>query len=1170
MINPVRPGTLPGLGLVLTLFLPGLLAQPAPPSGGLPNDFFEKEVRPLLVEKCQGCHGPQKTKGGLKLTSRTDLLKGGDNGPAILADKPGESLLLKVVHFQEEPRMPPQGKLSDRQIEVFDRWVRAGAPWPGSFPPATASKEGAFAITARQKQFWSFQPVRAVSPPSVRSEHRAISPIDRFLLARLEAAGIEPAPAADKRTLLRRATFDLIGLPPTPQEIDAFLADESPQAFEKVVDRLLQSSAYGERWGRHWLDLVRYADARDLIQLPPESDFREAWRYRDWVVDAFNRDMPYREFLRYQIAGDLLAPTEPGGINKDGLVATGMLAIADFVPGDTDKNQMIADYVNDQVDVVSRSILGLSLACCRCHDHKFDPLSAEDYYALAGIFFSSRIVPGPIAGNTPLVRASLIQPAEQARIEAQAKQSGKRRQELESQIPYALDRAYRERLTQMLAEETASYLVAAAKARQKAKTQRLENGPAPPGLDVRVVAEWAALLERCAKQPRADDLPQLRAIALGQSSETEVTQAAKAIQEALASRIRRVRDEAAKMTPQERALDEAEILTLRADDPAIRTGAGGRVTFWPNRTGLSGDAATSGPAPGPVIKSAQIGGQVKTVLQFDGQASLAAPGSVPATGSLFLVYRLSPSARPGERLIGWEDADTGKHGLGLMTDPAGKLHAILRKNGQSGDIVDNNKPQGPWELLQLTWSPEGTQLVRGGKAAPLNKGIDGLSADPAITALKIGGPGSGKAPGFQGEIAELRVYHRALKDDERKQVAKEMEKTWFQPAEPQLAKQEKQENLAIWLEELRSPRGPFWPSAQERTGRLPLTVKNQISALNTELAALKNQPKIDIPKAVVIQDGGPKDTRHAGFKDAQIFVRGDPKRPGKTVPRGFPQVLHSGKEPKIGSGSGRLELADWITRPENPLTTRVIVNRIWQHHFGEGLVRTPSDFGERGERPTHPELLDYLAKQFLDSGGSIKAMHRQIMLSAAYRQSSSGSASAGDLENRLWGRANARRLDAEAIRDSLLYVAGRLDLKVGGPPISDLQLSRRTLYLMSARTGANTSDFGRLFDRADPGSMVAKRDRSTVAPQALFFLNDPFVQSIARSLSERLVRDAGNDPEARIRHLYALAFGRPPHPVELELGKELTADGAGPDKGIPPWERYCQLILSTNEFLCIP
>ena len=307
---------------------------------------------------------------------------------------------------------------------------------------------------------------------------------------------------ADRRTLLRRATFDLTGLPPTPEEVEAFLADASPDAFARVVDRLLASPAYGERWGRHWLDVVRYADARDLIQLPAESDFREAWRYRDWVVDAFNRDLPYPEFVRYQIAGDLLPPSRPGGINADGLVATGLLAIADFVPGDVDKDQMIADYVNDEIDVVGRAFLGLSIACARCHDHKFDPISAEDYYALAGIFFSTRLIPGPVPGNTPLVRVPLLPPDELARLRARDAADKRRRAELEQQLPDAVDRAYIAHLRRLIAGQTARYLVAACEYRHAAG-RRSPRWPAGGrrGLHEGLLAAWVDYLGRIAKQP---------------------------------------------------------------------------------------------------------------------------------------------------------------------------------------------------------------------------------------------------------------------------------------------------------------------------------------------------------------------------------------------------------------------------------------------------------------------------------------------------------------------------------------------------------------------------------------------------------------------------------------------------------------------------------------------
>jgi hypothetical protein len=560
--------------------------------------------------------------------------------------------------------------------------------------------------------------------------------------------------------------------------------------------------------------------------------------------------------------------------------------------------------------------------------------------------------------------------------------------------------------------------------------------------------------------------------------------------------------------------------------------------------------------------SAAIDGHTKTALRFGGRSGLQAPRRVPPAGSLFAVFRTADTASAGQRLVGWEDSSVGRHGLGLIADAGGHLHAVLRNDGRSGDLADTRRAEG-FEIVCITWGPGGTTLHRGGAAAGAGKGIDAVSSDPAIAALQIGGPGSGGSPRFRGDVAEIRVYGRPLDDAERRRVEAELRDTWFRPADP---KAPAPDPAAELYEELLSSRGPFWLSAEERVKLLPADFASRLDALKRELDTLRKKPAPEeIPQAVAVQDGGPPGTRHEGFKDAQVFLRGDHKKLGKTVPRGLPRVLAGEHQPRITAGSGRLQLADWLASPDNPLTARVMVNRIWQHHFGEGLVRTPNDFGRRGERPTHAELLDYLAARFVESGWSVKAMHRLIMLSSAYRQTSRATAAAvaRDPDNRLLGRMNRRPLEAEAVRDSLLAVAGRLDGTGGGPPFTDLAMPRRTLYLLSARTGANTSDFGRLFDRADPGSIVDRRGESIVAPQALFFLNDPFVSAAARDLASRLAREVPAGGEARIRRLYDLALGRPPTRAELDLGLRLLT----PDGDADPRARYCQVILCTNEFV---
>jgi hypothetical protein len=1143
------------------------------------SEFFEKEVRPLLVAKCGACHGgAARPKGKLRLTSRDDILRGGESGAAVEPGKPDDSLLVKAVRYQGDLRMPPSGKLTDRQIETIERWVKAGAPWPGAIAP-TAPKDSpaAFAITEQDRGFWSFRPVKSNPPPAAPGASWPRGAIDQFILAELETKGITPAAAADKRTLLRRATYDLIGLPPTPAEVDAFLADDSPEAFARVVDRLLASPLYGERWGRHWLDVVRYADARDLIQLPPESDFREAWRYRDWVVDSFNRDTSYADFIRYQVAGDLLPSSGAEGatredVNKEGLIATGLLAIADFVPGDVDKDQMVADYVNDQIDVVSRAFLGLSIACARCHDHKFDPISTEDYYALSGIFFSTRIIPGPVAGNTPLVRVPLLSASETAALQATNAADARRRAELEQLAPDAADREYRAHLVSLLTGKSARYLAAACECRKVADADKqpiAADVAKREGLDEATLAEWIALLDHVEKQPSesiaASGLAALKDFAERKLAGDELAKSAATVQESFGAEAKREQVEAAR-SPEKEALAHAALLRFRADDPRISADATGRVTLWPNCTGLAGDAAPPAPQSAPMKATAMIEGHARPVVRFDGETVLEAGRTVPPAGTMFIVFQTAPGARHGERIVGWEDADSGQHGLGLMTAPEGALHAILRNRGQSGDIVDATRPTG-FESVCVTWGPNGTILRRNGVETAAPTKIDCISSDPKITALKIGGPGSGASPRFRGDVAEIRVYRGALDEDQRKTVEAELREAWFAA---DAAKQPLPEPLAALYSELLSSRGPFWAPAADRSQRLSPESQQRIAALDTELATLKNKRPLEVPQAVACQDGGPKGTRHEGFQDAHVFIRGDHKKLGQLVPRGFPKVLTGDQTAAITEGSGRLQLANWLTAPENPLPARVMVNRIWQHHFGQGLVATPNDFGRRGERPTHAELLDHLAARFVESGWSVKTMHRLMMLSSAYQQSTRASALAlaGDPENKLLARMNRRRLDAEAIRDTLLFVSGRLNTERGGPPFTDLDTPRRTLYLMAARTGANTSEFGRLFDRADPSMIVAERGQSVVAPQALFFLNDPFVNGMAKALAARVAREAPANAADRIRYLYSHALCRQPTQAEIDVGAQLLnapAVAGGPD----PLERYCLLLLSTNELLYV-
>ncbi len=934
-------------------------------------EFFEKDVRPLLVEKCWSCHGDAKRpKGGLRLTSRSSLLQGGDSGAAAIAGDPAASPLIAAIRYNHELKMPPKGKLPDREIDALTRWVALGVPWPVTKAATgkSAAEPSVSSLSDDRRHFWAFQPVKSVVVPLVRDAQWARTAIDRFVLAAIENKGLRPADAADQRTLIRRATFDLIGLPPTPEEVDDFLGDPSPQAFERVVDRLLASPQYGERWGRHWLDVVRYADARDLIQLPAESDFREAWRYRDWVVEAFNRDLPYPEFVRHQVAGDLLPPQGPGGINKDGLVATGLLAIADFVPGDVDKDQMIADYVNDQIDVVSRAFLGMSIACARCHDHKFDPISTEDYYALAGIFFSTRLIPGPVPGNTPLVRVALMSEDELARVKAREAADTRRRAELEQQLPDATDRAYVDLLRHLVADQTASYLVTAAECRQRKPGQAsapLAETARRRGLRRELLAGFVDYLDCVAAQPSINRHATLRDAAAGTIAGPTLEKDAGELQRDLAALADRRRKESA-CSSSDKAVAGSSLIRLRADDPYLLSDGDSRVVALAQSLGRSSrrQAARKGPRSG----------EGKCCHRWPSPAGAPVRRRVPARTAAHRADNRQPVCRLPARSHSQPQPAPVRLGrfrrrqAWTWTDARSRGQAARDRAEQWPVGRPGRRTSGPGfraRLHHLGFAGDDVAPQRGG--GRLEQGGRWRLFRPEHRGAATGRTGSGNSPRYPGDIAELRVYNRQLDEPERLRVERNCVPRGSTPLAPQPPPSDP---LAELSDELLSARGPFWVAAEVPQSDAPRPGAGKARRALRRARRLETRPPTPIPRAVVVQDGGPKGTPHEGFKDAQVFLRGNPHRAGKLVPRGVPRVYlaRDSHRISISQGSGRRELADWLVQADNPLTARVMVNRIWQHHFGEGLVRTPNDFGARGEPPTNPELLDWLAARFVAVG----------------------------------------------------------------------------------------------------------------------------------------------------------------------------------------------------------
>jgi mono/diheme cytochrome c family protein len=693
-------------------------------------EFFEKHVRPVLANNCFECHGPDKKRGGLRLDSREAALAGGDSGPALVPGDPGKTRLLAAVRHAGELKMPPSNKLSERDVAALEAWVKMGAPWPGAAAVRPVAKAG-FRVTAEDRAWWAFRPVGDPSLPAVKDRDWGQSPLDRFVLARLEEKGLRPAAAADRRTLLRRAAFDLTGLPPAPEEVERFVNDRSPLAWENAIDRLLASPHYGERWARHWLDVARYGE--DQAHTFQARKYPDGFRYRDWVVKAFNSDMPYDRFVVEQFAGDLI--DGPG--RADRLAATGLFALGPVYYG-----RAVADELDDRVDTLSRAFLGLTVACARCHDHKFDPISVHDYFALAGVFSST---------------------------------------------------------------------------------------------------------------------------------------------------------------------DYKEYVLI----------ADGGVDEGPGR------------------------------------------------------------------------------------DPTDK------------------------------------------KAKQKNK--DKAPRPPAVHALREG-------------------------------------------------------------------------------------------------------------------------TRPANMR---VHVRGNPNNLGDEAPRRFLAVLTRGEPAPFAQGSGRLELAKAIATRDNPLTARVLVNRVWAHLFGRGLVATTSNFGKLGEPPSHPELLDWLAARFVEDGWSVKKLIRRILLSSTYQMSSRyDDAAAGvDPDNRLLWRMNRRRLEVEPWRDAMLAVAGNLDRTFAGPSrdLAAPDNQRRTLYAAVSRH--NLDPMLRLFDFPDPNLTSDRRAVTSVPLQQLFVLNSDFMVRQAKALAARLTTGLERDDAGRIRRAFLLVFGRPAAEREVELGTRFLAEAGG--GGLSAWERYAQVLLSTNEFAFI-
>ena len=1117
---------LPCLGLRSPAAAATLAPAPAPAPTPDALEFFEKKIRPLLVEHCYECHSATTTKklgAGLRLDSRAALLKGGESGPALVPGKPDESLLIRAVRYADkEFQTPPKYQLRAAQIADLTAWVKMGAPDPRTAPLAEAATPKAKTIDlAAGRQFWAFQPIQNPPPARVRDAHWPRSALDQFILADLEAKGLAPAPPADKRTLIRRATFDLTGLPPTPAEVQDFLADTSPQAFARVVERLLASPHYGERWGRHWLDVARYTDSNGLDE---NLAYANAYRYRDYVIRAFNADKPYDRFLHEQLAGDLL-PENPAATEAekfDPLIATGFLALGGKMLAEDDPLKMEMDIIDEQVDTTSRALLGLTMGCARCHDHKFDPIPTEDYYSLTGIFKSTKTMENfrvvAVWHEHKLATPEALA-LNKAHDELLARKTTETQQRTTAAQQEFLDR---ERA------KAAHYLLAAAQSVSHAEVPRRVPPPAPlkpiMALDAKAAPPGALLIE--AENFTRGTFLKRGPVILNKGGEDYFNEAEYDFEITTAGN------------------HQLDLLYTSTGGRFFRLFVDGELL---NAKAVTGD--TGGFADNLVrwfaedVVALKKGKHTLRIEQTGPTPHLDRIAFVPTSAPATIVL---PEPKPGFKT---PQQLAREHKL---NEPIlQRWIAWLREQKPAADSI--------WQPALKLHGAAPAALVPQASPPASSGGVSPPVPIPAATHALFSAADLANA-------AALTARYAAL-------FAEAASTNAPTPA------------LAPLRAALRHPKGPFQvPPQPERF--YTDAAKADLKRLEKEQKDLETK-RPALPAAMGVREGN--------IMNLKVHLRGNYLTQGAETPRRFPRVLAGDNPPVIdATRSGRLEFARWLTQPDHPLTARVMVNRIWHWHFGAGIVRSTDNFGRLGDRPTHPALLDFLAREFMRQGWSLKAMHRQLMLSSTYQMSTTTSPAtlAADPENKLFSRFNRRRLEAEEVRDAILVVGGALEPQFGGQLMTfknrqyvtgvagvgaqaaNYDTPRRSVYLPVLRSAVY--DVMQAFDFGDPSVINGERSSTTVAPQALFMMNHKLVANSATHLAESLLAASELDDTERIQRAYEQTVSRPPTAAETarliaflqyaetQLGPEPTAPDA---RRRLLWRSLCRVLMAANEFV---
>jgi len=1095
------------------------------------RENFESRIRPVLVQHCLSCHSGEWPQGGLRLDHRAGWEAGGKLGPAIIRGEPDKSPLIRAIRQEDGVTPMPLGgkKLPSETIAAFEEWVRTGAFDPRDRPaaaPAAVSKTWQETYNERRK-WWSLQPVLRPPIPAVKQTLWPRQPVDRFVLARMEAAGLTPAPRADRVTLLRRLSFVVTGLPPTPEELDAFLADRSPQAYEKLVNRLLGSAHFGEHWARHWMDVVRYSDTYGYES---EIPAKNAWRYRDYLIRAFNDDVPFDQFLREQIAGDLLPSPRinPASQINESVIGTMFYLMGEMREGDSLQfNGIHQEMVNNQIDAFSKAFQALTVGCARCHDHKLEAVSQRDYYAMAGMFMSSRWVSNtldtPERNRVTLQRLAVLKP----------------------------------KIHEAVAEWWLESVADLPKRLETAEPEQDKKPPAEKKADDKTAKE----LEKDEKPPMENPLYIWFELKAAQAKGESVSAAWQKLAESYES--------ARKQRMESNARDYVTIANFSEGAPAGWSidGVGlrqGPVSSGDFAVSLEGSSAIKMLMPAGLFTnslSPRLNGVLRTpLLSYTNGKRLSIQA---AGGDLSTVSQIVGNAFMTERQVYLKTIQPQWAKLSLADGGSPDMPRTEEEKAEMKVCAEvatkTSNPNFPPRigLIQkvATFEQERDPRSWFGVTRVVEHSNDKPPADELarFESLLAG------EPPVDLDAAALRFQGWAKTAiDAWSRGGATADHVW----------------IINWLIEKN-----LLPNKMEEREPVRLLV-NYYRSIEKQIAD---------PQTV----NGMADLDPG--RDYRLNVRGVYEDLGERVPRGYVEVL-AGKRSGVPKNSGRLELANRVASGANPLTARVFVNRVWHWIFGTGIVATTDDFGHLGEKPSHPELLDYLASEFVASEWSVKKLVRSLLLSQTFRQSGNISAKAHEADplNRLLSHYALRRLEAESIRDSLLAVSSRLDRQLFGETIdpsrtkeqSNLRLfsgpldgnGRRSLYIKM--TIMDVPKFLAVFGQPSPKVPTGRRDKTNSPAQALALLNDPFVAGQAEFWAKSLIEQPHRDPQQRLTAMFRRAFGRDPNAAELARWSEIANDFArmhegesnspdAPMKSIDVWKDVAHTMFNAKEFIYV-